>query len=146
MVSGCAERVFLAQRAPYRTTRKPGGRSLTETSVPELGASVFSGCNCVCRRQRCTIDQSRVGDGNMDHLPEEVIAIGPPASRGPGSSVELVRRLSLGDSIAIVVGIMIGRHFPCSEPCGAQLALDAVDHECVDTRGRDLILRCVGVC
>jgi APA family basic amino acid/polyamine antiporter len=44
----------------------------------------------------------------MDHLPEEVIAIGPPASRGPGSSVELVRRLSLGDSIAIVVGIMIG--------------------------------------
>ena len=81
-----------------------------EFQAGTCGRMIFSGCNCVCRGQRCTIDQSRAADGNnaMDHLPEEVIAIGPPASRGPGSSVELVRRLSLGDSIAIVVGIMIG--------------------------------------
>lgn len=44
----------------------------------------------------------------MDQSPEEVVAVNQPASRSTRKSAELVRRLSLGDSVAIVVGITIG--------------------------------------
>jgi basic amino acid/polyamine antiporter, APA family len=44
----------------------------------------------------------------MDQSPEEAIAVNQPASRSTRPSAELVRRLSLGDSVAIVVGITIG--------------------------------------
>src|SRR5215467_3129876 len=44
----------------------------------------------------------------MDYSPKDVIAVNPVADRSQRPSAELARRLSLGDSIAIVVGIMIG--------------------------------------
>ena len=44
----------------------------------------------------------------MESSPKEVASVNRPASRSQRPSAELVRRLSLGDSVAIVVGITIG--------------------------------------
>jgi basic amino acid/polyamine antiporter, APA family len=44
----------------------------------------------------------------MDSSSQDVIAVNPLAGRSQRPSAELARRVSLGDSIAIVVGIMIG--------------------------------------